>query len=545
MDDGLQGVMQERMNKMRAQAHRGRMGGLGSAMVNVNDDKPKQPAYLPSSNFFANRERESGSGTASLHQTTSSATSTASSSLRPGETQPAERVQQTRSDNGPHGGVAREDEGAERLRQKLQDMGISDTVAPLQSAGAIGGMKRVQAAAATFFFLSHFFLLHIGNSSINTAPTSEQPLAQASRQQPKLDITDKRGFLGRAPPKYVFASKLSPPPLIPLNFLPPPSPSLHKLLTPLHHRVGMVCCHIVRDRSGMKKLHPEYSLYLESGGDSKFLLAARKRKKNKTSNYLISMDVEDLHRSSGNFYGKVRSNFLGTEFMVYDRGEKSSKDSGLAVRQELAAVLYETNIMGSKVPRRMIAVVPSVDASGKRAQWKPEGDDSENLINAYKANERKEDMMILENKKPSWDESLRAYVLNFKGRVTVASVKNFQLVEQGTEKVCARECFLCLCGTKKKTYHENVKRTLNSRDRFFCSSGRHHLTSLPLTSNTPSTASKPLRLPSLRLTISWLASSCDTLIQVLTLTLILIPPPPGPPIPSRDCQKTLVVSTGP
>ena len=202
------------------------------------------------------------------------------------------------------------------------------------------------------------------------------------------------------------------------------------------YRVGMVCCHIVRDRSGMKKLHPEYSLYLESGGDPKFLLAARKRKKNKTSNYLISMDPEDLHRNSGNFYGKVRSNFLGTEFTIYDRGEKPSKEGGLSMRQELAAVLYETNIIGTKGPRRMTAVVPAVDASGKRSQWKPDGsEDSEVLITAYKGQERAEDMMILENKKPAWDEALRAYVLNFKGRVTVASVKNFQLVERGTEKV--------------------------------------------------------------------------------------------------------------
>lgn len=39
-------------------------------------------------------------------------------------------------------------------------------------------------------------------------------------------------------------------------------------------------------------------------------------------------------------------------------------------------------------------------------------------------------MIILRNKDPSWNEQLRAYVLNFQGRVKMASVKNFQLVDQ-------------------------------------------------------------------------------------------------------------------
>ena len=34
---------------------------------------------------------------------------------------------------------------------------------------------------------------------------------------------------------------------------------------------------------------------------------------------------------------------------------------------------------------------------------------------------------MLQNKAPRWNEALNAYCLNFKGRVTQASVKNFQL----------------------------------------------------------------------------------------------------------------------
>lgn len=36
--------------------------------------------------------------------------------------------------------------------------------------------------------------------------------------------------------------------------------------------------------------------------------------------------------------------------------------------------------------------------------------------------------MLLQNKSPSWSDESGAYVLNFHGRVTRASVKNFQMV---------------------------------------------------------------------------------------------------------------------
>ncbi|MQM20000.1 hypothetical protein Taro_053011 [Colocasia esculenta] len=40
----------------------------------------------------------------------------------------------------------------------------------------------------------------------------------------------------------------------------------------------------------------------------------------------------------------------------------------------------------------------------------------------------KKDLLILKNKSPRWHEQLQCWCLNFRGRVTVASVKNFQLV---------------------------------------------------------------------------------------------------------------------
>ena len=106
----------------------------------------------------------------------------------------------------------------------------------------------------------------------------------------------------------------------------------------------------------------------------RFLLAARKRKKQTTSNYLISLDYEDLDRDSETFFGKLRSNFVGTDFTVFDGGEKPGKKSGGPVRKELACVTYQYNVLGTRGPRKMTAVIPSVDGSGN-SQFRPRGPD--------------------------------------------------------------------------------------------------------------------------------------------------------------------------
>lgn len=50
------------------------------------------------------------------------------------------------------------------------------------------------------------------------------------------------------------------------------------------------------------------------------------------------------------------------------------------------------------------------------------------LINRIKDRNMR-DIIYMINKPPRWNEQVGAYVLNFNGRVTMASVKNFQLVD--------------------------------------------------------------------------------------------------------------------
>lgn len=199
-----------------------------------------------------------------------------------------------------------------------------------------------------------------------------------------------------------------------------------------------VKCRVTREKRGMERsVYPAYYLFLEreEGAKKIFLLGARKRKKSKSSNYLISVDATDLSRKGENFIGKLRANFVGTSFTVFDNGlnptVREALPDGSNVREELAAVVYETNVLGFKGPRKMTVVLPAMTYDHKRIAVKPRTD-SETLIERWK-NGNMTDLLELHNKQPVWSDETQAYVLNFHGRVTQASVKNFQLVHNADE----------------------------------------------------------------------------------------------------------------
>ncbi|GBP45080.1 Protein king tubby 1 [Eumeta japonica] len=192
-------------------------------------------------------------------------------------------------------------------------------------------------------------------------------------------------------------------------------------------------CRIARDRKGMDRgLYPTYFLHLEKDyGKKVFLLAARKRKKSATSNYLISTDPTELTRQAESFAGKLRSNLLGTAFTIYDSGRAWRKhrprDSAEHhPRQELAAVVYDTNVLGFKGPRKMTVILPGMTPDRQRVTIAPT-DESETLLERWRGN-LLDDIVVLHNKTPVWNDDTQSYVLNFHGRVTQASVKNFQIV---------------------------------------------------------------------------------------------------------------------
>ncbi|GCB79741.1 hypothetical protein scyTo_0019602, partial [Scyliorhinus torazame] len=144
-------------------------------------------------------------------------------------------------------------------------------------------------------------------------------------------------------------------------------------------------CRVTRDKKGMDRgLYPTYYLHLDTDESKKvFLLAGRKRKKSKTSNYLISIDPTDLSRGGENFVGKLR---------------------------------------------KMTVIVPAMDEDQERIPFRPRND-KDGLLSRWQR-KNMENLIELHNKTPVWNNDTQSYVLNFHGRVTHASVKNFQIVHE-------------------------------------------------------------------------------------------------------------------
>ena len=212
-----------------------------------------------------------------------------------------------------------------------------------------------------------------------------------------------------------------------------------------HQESGTVQCQIMREKSSMLNMLGSdrghvYRLYLKDG--MRFILGARKRKKSQTANYVISLEEEEMSKHSNTYIGKVRANFTGTEFTVYDKGISPSEAKNTAaspasptLRQELVFCTYESNILGAKGPRKMHVLLPRVHENGDREEVRPTGDEEEGLRTIQEEPSTRHRTMLLHNKPPKWNDRVAAFVLNFNGRVTMASVKNFQLVlEQSPEE---------------------------------------------------------------------------------------------------------------
>lgn len=210
------------------------------------------------------------------------------------------------------------------------------------------------------------------------------------------------------------------------------------LMRPAPREAKVVQCYIKRNKSTFRKMFPEYRVYIKIPGDGNgaperdlFLMCGKKRSGQKTSNYLISMSEDDLRRDSHNYLGKLRANFVGTEFKIYDNGsnpddvDNDDTDSNHA-RQELGVVQYESNVMGSRGPRRMQVGLPRVvDTEG--AVFQPTVGSKDSMMAKFKKRDFT-NMVVAYNKPPRWNDTVGAFVLNFNGRVTMASVKNFQLI---------------------------------------------------------------------------------------------------------------------
>ncbi|KAK9146837.1 hypothetical protein Sjap_006740 [Stephania japonica] len=242
-------------------------------------------------------------------------------------------------------------------------------------------------------------------------------------------------------------------------------------------RDTLLQCFIKRDRSTQT-----YYLYLgltqALTDNGKFLLAARKCRRTTCTDYIISLDSDNISKGSSTYIGKLRSNFLGTKFTIYDSqpphaGAKVTKSRstrlvGLkqvsprlpAGNYPVAHVSYELNVLGSRGPRRMQCVMDAIPANAIEARGVtptqtefplsildsfpslPFFRSKSTRIDSFRSGSLdtpKEEVLILKNKSPRWHEQLQCWCLNFRGRVTVASVKNFQLVASPEHRQASQE----------------------------------------------------------------------------------------------------------
>ncbi|KAG7531126.1 Tubby-like C-terminal [Arabidopsis suecica] len=234
-------------------------------------------------------------------------------------------------------------------------------------------------------------------------------------------------------------------------------------------RGSLVQCYIMRNRSNQT-----YYLYLglnqaaASNDDGKFLLAAKRFRRPTCTDYIISLNCDDVSRGSNTYIGKLRSNFLGTKFTVYDaqptnpgtQVTRTRSSRLLSLKQvspripsgnyPVAHISYELNVLGSRGPRRMQCVMDAIPASAVEpggtaptqtelihsnldnfpsfSFFRSKSIRAESLSSGPASATQKEGLLVLKNKAPRWHEQLQCWCLNFNGRVTVASVKNFQLV---------------------------------------------------------------------------------------------------------------------
>uniref|UniRef100_A0A3P9QIU4 Tubby-like protein n=1 Tax=Poecilia reticulata TaxID=8081 RepID=A0A3P9QIU4_POERE len=291
--------------------------------------------------------------------------------------------------------------------------------------------KDVQSCRWFFSFIFHFFLFYLCSKGISSSMNfdeEEDDDDEISSSSSQLNSNTRPGSATSKKSCKEVASAPTPPtnePAIDVEDLEEFS------LRPAPQGVR-VKCRITRDKKGMDRgMYPTYYLHLErEDGKKVFLLAGRKRKKSKTSNYLISIDPTDLSRGGESFIGKLRSNLMGTKFTVYDNGLNPMKSTtsleASNLRQELAAICYETNVLGFKGPRKMSVIIPGMNMDHERVSIRPRNE-HESLLARWQ-NKNTESVIELHNKTPVWNDDTQSYVLNFHGRVTQASVKNFQII---------------------------------------------------------------------------------------------------------------------
>ncbi|KAI3962367.1 hypothetical protein MKX01_005369 [Papaver californicum] len=183
-----------------------------------------------------------------------------------------------------------------------------------------------------------------------------------------------------------------------------------------------------------------YHLYLgltpELTDNGKFLLAARKARPTTCTDYIISIDPDDVSKGSGTCTGKLSQPPYAVAMVSRSRSNRlvGSKQvaHGIPVgNYPVAHISYELNVLGSRGPRRMHCVMDGTPATsikpGGTAPMQTEfplstlesfpmlpffrsksSAQKENFVSGPLV-DQKEGFLVLKNKSPRWHEQLQCW----------------------------------------------------------------------------------------------------------------------------------------
>ena len=222
-------------------------------------------------------------------------------------------------------------------------------------------------------------------------------------------------------------------------------------------------CVIIRDRTGFQaKVFPIYELRLQES--NKVLIIAKKMNMNRTSNYhLFDMTRgqvgKTLTKKSGNYIGKLRAkNVQRTDYLLLNHA---------AERQEVAGFMFDRADSLAETregirPRKLSVILPRLNNLGKSVPNRVGDDQDSSIIEILRATSSSDrhGMHMFETKEPAFING--NFRLNFNGRVSIPSVKNFQLIaEDDAENV------LCQFGkVDDDKFHLDFKTPFNAFQAF-------------------------------------------------------------------------------
>ena len=216
----------------------------------------------------------------------------------------------------------------------------------------------------------------------------------------------------------------------------------------------MVECYVKRTKNRLKG--DIFQLFVEDNVTKKerFLLAARRRIRSATPTFLISMAngidfLRDLKKSSQNLTAVLKGNRFGTQYRLLSSSgsyieRKSETLSPTTQRfsngrvsvpvealedgeQELAAIRFRQDGVSSVGGVRQYSAIIADPES------EPFVSKNEGLLSLYDKISKGDKcpdtgkVSILRSVVPQWEEKVKGYVLDFKGRISQGSPKNCQL----------------------------------------------------------------------------------------------------------------------